>query len=117
MSDSESVGKPGREAVSTDVRSGILALAGLEDGWFDGDGKAYDPAALARVATVVERLAAIAAGRVYPSPDGKVVLEWGGRPHDDSLEIDPATGRMEFHLFDHDTGATAMGVVAPEDDA
>lgn len=100
-----------------DLGAQILALAELKDGWLDGEGKAYDPAALARVAAIAERLAAIASGRVYPSPDGKVVLEWGGRPHDDSLEIDPATGRMEFHLFDHDTGATAMGVVAPEDDA
>ena len=117
MSDSESVGKPGREAVSTDVRSGILALAGLEDGWFDGDGKAYDPAALARVATVVERLAAIATALAYPSPEGTVVLEWGDQLHADSLEIDSATGRMEFHLFDLDTHKAIVGVVAPEEDA
>lgn len=100
-----------------DVRSQVLALAELKDGWLDGEGKAYDPAALARVAAIAERLAAIAAGRVYPSPDGKVVLEWGGRPHDDSLEIDPATGRMEFHLFDLDTHKAIVGVVAPEEDA
>src|SRR5690606_22247608 len=81
-----------------DVRSQILALAELKDGWLAGDGRAYDPAALTRVAALVDRLAAIHTAAVYPSPDGRVRLEWGERPRDDSLEIDPAAGRMAFHL-------------------
>lgn len=102
------------------LRSQVMALADLKDGWHDGEGTAYEPTQLAAVAGLLERLAGIATGQVYPvpsglsEPSGLVRVEWGDRPRDDSLEIDPVTLAARIHLYDLDSGETLIGEIMPE---
>lgn len=96
------------------LRSQVMALAALKDGWYDGEGTAYDPKQLAAVAGLLERLAGIATASVHPNPDGRVYVEWVDRPRSDSLEIDPATLRCEWHLCNVDTDEVILGEIMPE---
>lgn len=108
------------EAEAPTLRSQVMALAALKDGWYDGEGAAYDPKRLAAVAGLLERLAGIATGQVYPvpsglsEPSGLIRVEWGDRPRDDSLEIDPVTLGARMHLYDLDSGETLIGEIMPE---
>lgn len=112
-----------RPAPAATLRSQVMALAALKDGWYDGEGTAYDPTRLAAVAGLLERLAGIAGGQVYPvpsglsEPSGLVRVEWGDRPRDDSLEIDPVTLAARIHLYDLDSGETLIGEIMPESPA
>lgn len=96
------------------LRSQVLNLADLKDGWYDGDGTAYDAEQLEAVAALLERLAAIGAASVHPSPDGRVYIEWGDGAISNSLEIDPYTTAGRMHLYDLDSGETVVGEMGPE---
>lgn len=78
-------------------------LAALQDGWFDGAGKAPDAEALAEVNSMMlkhypEKLKLPA---IIPTPEGDLVLEWRqvGTP---TLDIDLAGMTAEFHAIGAD---------------
>jgi hypothetical protein len=54
-------------------------IAGLEDGWFDGDGKAFTKEHIDRVSCYIEGALAfydIEVPWLVPSPDGDIRAEW-----------------------------------------
>ena len=80
-------------------------LRGLEDGWYEGSGKAPDRRNLDRVAARMighypEKLSLPA---IVPTPEGNLLLEWSA-PGDPSLDIDLASLQGEFHVFQSPSG-------------
>lgn len=81
------------------------ALLALEDGWFDGTGKAPDKDGLAEVSNRMvkhypERLVLPA---IIPTPEGNLLLEWRqkGTP---TVDIDLSSMEAEFHAIAPDGG-------------
>ena len=96
------------------LRSQVLALADLKDGWYDGEGTAYDADQLKAVADVLDRLIGLANANAYPIPCGRISVEWHDGHRSDSLEIDPYTTAMRLHLYDLESGEVVVGEIAPE---
>jgi hypothetical protein len=76
------------------------ALQFLEDGWFDGVGKAPNKEGLAEVADHMVKLYPehLALPAIVPTPEGDLLLEWRqkGMP---SVDIDLSAMQVEFHAI------------------
>lgn len=104
------------DSASSSIGEQILALAHLRDGWFYGAEKAYDRAQLEWLADVMTRFASLSrTAQATPNPGGKVLIEFGDPPADNSVEVDLATRRMEWRHLDHATGAESSGAITPTD--
>lgn len=71
--------RPAPRGCSMGITAQLLHIALLEDGWYDGDGRAYTDPELTR--TNIALRAMIARDRrltpwIYPSPDGTIRAEW-----------------------------------------
>jgi len=73
------------------VQSLQRSLKGLTDGWLDGDGRAFDGAALAWSAKLLTGIVNgfdLATPHIYPTPDGSVRAEWSRPRWEISAELD-----------------------------
>ena len=62
-----------------DFNRRISELATLKDGWYDGDGIAFDPQSLSRLRSVIDEMLTahdIPAPYLYPTPQGEINAEW-----------------------------------------
>lgn len=74
----------------------LADLAGLQDGWLDGEGKAITPVAIARARRVLRWMPR---GYVYPTPEGGVQWEYDMDNWAATLEFDEK-GRIQFSLIE-----------------
>lgn len=76
-----------------------VALASLQDGWLDGEGKAPPADGVAWLASEVERAVGLglAPPAVYPTFTGGVRMEWTACARDMSLDVDLATRVGSWH--------------------
>lgn len=76
------------------VADQVVSLRSLTAGWYDGDGSAYDAAALDWFQALMTGLATgfdLATPFIYPTPEGHVSVEWSGREWDIALDFDLTT--------------------------
>lgn len=76
-------------------------LRKLEDGWLDGEGRAPRPKDLewleAALANMMRKHPGFPCGRVYPTEEGGVIVEWTTDAHDASLEVDLSARSGRWH--------------------
>lgn len=81
----------GRPGCRISVDEQVDSLKGLPDGWLDGDGRAFDGAALAWSAKLLTGIVNgfdLATPHIYPTPDGSVRAEWSRPRWEVSAELD-----------------------------
>lgn len=83
------------------------SLKGLADGWLDGDGRAFDGAALAWSATLLTGIVNgfdLVTPHMYPTPDGNVRAEWSRPRWEISAELDSSRKLSEVRAVRLDAG-------------
>ena len=81
----------GRLGCRIAIEQQVDSLKSLADGWLDGDGRAFDGAALAWSATLLTGIVNgfdLATPHIYPTPDGNVRAEWSRPRWEISAELD-----------------------------
>lgn len=81
-------GKPGCRIPVPDQ---VDSLKGLQDGWFDGEGVAFNDEALAWSSKLLESIVngfELATPHIYPTPEGSVRAEWSRPLWEISAELD-----------------------------
>ena len=80
-------------------------LERLQDGWFDGSGKAPDKKGLGKFASLMALFFPdnIPLPAIVPTPEGNLLLEWQGRGAP-SVDVELATMQAYFHAFDENGG-------------
>lgn len=92
-------------APETPGRARLVELAGLPEGWLDGDeGARLDLSALEFARDLLEEISksTIELPRIYPTAEGGVQLEWHGPEIRAELEIDPDLSFELFALYPND---------------
>lgn len=81
-----------------EVAQKFEGLAALEDGWFDGDGKAPPKDALREFTGMMVRHypVTLKLPAIVPTPEGGILLEWR-QPGTPSVDLDLANRVAEFH--------------------
>jgi hypothetical protein len=94
-----------RLQLNHEIAGKLERISSLQDGWYDGKGKAPDPGGFAEITRMLVWLypSHIPLPVIVPTPEGNLLLEWsgGGEP---SLDIDVASKIAEFHRFTPDGG-------------
>jgi hypothetical protein len=87
---------------ASDIRVQLNELKSLREGWFDGDGQAFDAESLNRLAADLLRWypSGVAMPYIYPTPDGNVQVEWTLGKYEAVLEIDPLEYSAYWHWLD-----------------
>jgi hypothetical protein len=81
----------GRPGCGVPVDEQVASLRGLADGWFDGEGRAYDAEMLAWSAKLLTGIVDgfdLAIPHIYPTPEGSVRAEWSRPRWEISAELD-----------------------------
>ncbi len=84
---------------------GFEQLARLQDGWYEGGGRAPDKACLQEVSELLLDVypETLPFPLIVPTQEGNILLEWQTCEGWPSLDIDLQTKRASFHAFDeHD---------------
>ena len=100
------IGVHSTSAHEDDIREQISNLGNLQDGWFEGTGKACDPKGLANLAEQLVSHYPLDAPelRLYPTGDGNVQAEWWIGNHNAVLEVYlDGTTPAEWSDFDFQT--------------
>jgi len=86
------------------IQESLDKLRSLEEGWFEGEGTIPAPEGIDWLEQWLDGTAwNLHVPRIYPVPDGKVLLEWDRGSRDLSLEIDLVTHRGEWYDWDRVT--------------
>lgn len=80
-------------------------LEALQDGWFDGSGKAPDKSGLQQFAALMAAHfpESLPLPAIVPTPEGNLLLEWQGCGTP-SVDVELATMQAYFHAFDGQGG-------------
>lgn len=86
----------------------IAEIAALKDGWFDGDGHAFDHSALQHLAKLYkENYSLETPPYLYPMPSGNIQAEWESQFWRITLDIDLMSFKGELFALnlsnDHET--------------
>jgi hypothetical protein len=86
----------------------LESLRQLREGWLDGQGVALSQDLLARIGTWFDEHLSDDAHlpRLYPTPEGGVEAEWLIGRLDVSIEFNDASGTVDWHAMDLDSGET-----------
>lgn len=98
--------KPCRLTISAQLTFLLL----LEDGWYEGDGTAYDEAALIKARKLLDNFVAkgVPMPYVYPTLKNEVRAEWDTDDGAMSLTIDALISEATLVIMDDDTDGTEM---------
>jgi hypothetical protein len=85
-----------------DIHARLEELRNLKQGWFDGEGAAFDPQQVDWLENSVRDhyVSGLPLPHIYPSPDGQIVFEWMINSRSASLEIDPGDTSGYWHVLD-----------------
>ena len=84
----------------------LAELAKLNDGWFDGKGKAFSASRLQQLGTLFrDNYTLEIVPYLYPTPDNTIQAEWDIREWRVSLEIDMETFNGEYYSLNMRTDA------------
>lgn len=87
-----------------DVQWQLEGLAHLKEGWFEGQGVAYDRAQLKRLDKLMgQHFTLEHPTYIYPMPHGGVSIEWENETFDISLEVDLQTLEGEYLAYNKTT--------------
>lgn len=92
------------------IREQLTFLLLLEDGWYDGDGTAYDEAVLIKARILLDNVVAegVPMPYVYPTLENEVRAEWDTDDGAMSLTINASISEATLVIMDDDTDGTEM---------
>lgn len=89
-----------------DVPNRLETFYNYQDGWYNGEGKAFDKEQLKSIGDQFDYYfrTDIILPYTFPTPDGTIMFEWKRQEHDATLELDPANKSSYYHYYNSSTG-------------
>lgn len=99
-----------RQFDALDCGERLAEIAELKDGWYDGEGKAFDKCRLAKLAELFHTNYSLEQQPyLYPTPDGTIQAEWDVGRWRVSLEIEPSSMQGDYYALNLDSDAEKHG--------
>jgi hypothetical protein len=89
-----------------DVPNRLETFYDYQDGWYNGEGSAFDKTELKWLADQFDYYfhTDILLPYTFPTPDGTIMFEWKKQEHDATLELDLANKSAYYHYYNSLTG-------------
>lgn len=90
-----------------DVPNRLETFYDYQDGWYNGEGTAFDKSELKWLADQFDYYfhTDLLLPYAFPTPDGTILFEWKRQEHDATLEINPTNKSSFYHYYNSQTDA------------